>query len=154
MPAYIELPGQNSTFYIVSFIRDLRKGDIESCLERTRSFFASIPNDLENKTEKHYQTIFYLLFRLIGMYVHNEVKNAVDRAGVVIRMKDAIYVLEFKYDGTAREALAQIDSRQYAIPYCKDGRHIVKVGINFDSATRTIGDWMIEVENPSDGLLG
>ena len=152
LPAYIELPGQSSTFYIISFIRDLRKGDIESCLERTRSFFASIPNDLENKTEKHYQTIFYLLFRLMGMYVDSEVKSAVGRADVVIKMKDAIYVLEFKYDGTAREALAQIDSKQYAIPYCKDGRRIVKVGINFDSATRTIGDWIIEVETPSDGL--
>lgn len=58
LPAYVHLPGQNNTFYVVSFIRDLRKGDLESCLERTRSFFASIPNDLENKTEKHYQTIF------------------------------------------------------------------------------------------------
>ncbi|MBC8620475.1 ATP-binding protein [Parabacteroides faecis] len=146
LPAYIGLPGQSNTFYVVSFIRDLRKGDIESCLERTRSFFASIPNDLENKTEKHYQTIFYLLFRLMGMYVETEVKSAVGRADVVIKMRDAIYVLEFKYDGTAAEALAQIESRQYAIPYNKDGRRIVKVGINFDSATRTIGDWMIVEE--------
>ena len=56
---------------------EVRKGDIESCLERTRSFFASIPNDLENKTEKHYQTIFYLLFRLMGQYVDTEVKSAI-----------------------------------------------------------------------------
>ena len=56
---------------------EVRKGDIESCLERTRSLFASIPNDLENKTEKHYQTIFYLLFRLMGQYVDTEVKSAI-----------------------------------------------------------------------------
>lgn len=79
----------------------------------------------------------------MGMYVETEVKSSVGRADVVIKMRDAIYVLEFKYDGTAAEALAQIESRQYAIPYNKDGRRIVKVGINFDSATRTIGDWMI-----------
>lgn len=121
-------------------------------MERTRSFFASISNDLENKTEKHYQTIFYLLFRLMGMYVDSEVKSAVGRADVVIKMQDAIYVLEFKYDGTAREALAQINSRLYAVPYRKDGRRIVKVGINFDSATRTIGDWVIEVEDTVDNL--
>ena len=145
LPAYIELPGQNSTFYVVSFIRDLRKGDIESCLERTRSFFASIPNDLENKTEKHYQTIFYLLFRLMGMYVDVEVKSAIGRADVVVKMTDAIYVLEFKYDGTAQEALAQINGKGYAIPYEADHRRVVKVGVNFDSATRTIGDWMVEV---------
>ena len=58
-------------------------------------------------------------------------------------MKDAIYVFEFKFDGTPEEALTQIDSKQYAIPYQSDGRQIVKVGVNFDSATRTIGGWKI-----------
>ena len=128
---------------MVSFIRDLRKGDIESCLERTRSFFASIPYDLENKTEKHYQTIFYLLFRLMGQYVDAEVKSAVSRADVVVRLTDAVYVFEFKYDGTPEEALAQIDSKQYALPFKADGRKVFKVGVNFDSKTRSIGDWKV-----------
>lgn len=144
LPAYVQLPGQQNTFYVVSFIRDLLKGDIESCLERTRSFFASIPNDLENKTEKHYQTIFYLLFRLLGQYVDAEVKSAIGRADVVVKLQDAIYVFEFKYDGTPEEALAQIDSKQYAIPFQADGRKIFKIGVNFDSATRTIGGWIIK----------
>ena len=143
LPTYVHRARENNTFYVVSFIRDLRKGDIESCLERTRSFFASIPHDLENKTEKHYQTIFYLLFRLMGQYVDAEVKSAIGRADVVVRLADAVYVFEFKYDGTPDEALAQIDSKQYAIPYQADGRRIVKVGVNFDSATRTIGEWKI-----------
>ena len=143
LPTYVHRARENSTFYVVSFIRDLRKGDIESCLERTRSFFASIPHDLENKTEKHYQTIFYLLFRLMGQYVDAEVKSAIGRADVVVRLTDAVYVFEFKYDGTPDEALAQIESKQYAIPYQADGRKIVKVGVNFDSATRTIGEWKI-----------
>lgn len=143
LPAYVHLPAQSNTFYVVSFLRDLMKGDIESCLERTRSFFASIPNDLENKTEKHYQTIFYLLFRLMGQYVDAEVKSAVGRADAVVKLQDAIYVFEFKFDGTPREALAQIDSKQYAIPYQVDGKKIVKVGVNFDSGTRTIGGWEV-----------
>ena len=143
LPTYVHRPRENNTFYVVSFIRDLRKGDIESCLERTRSFFASIPHDLENKTEKHYQTIFYLLFRLMGQYVDVEVKSAIGRADVVLKLSDAIYVFEFKYNGTPDEALAQIDSKQYAIPYQPDGRRIVKIGVNFDSATRTIGEWKI-----------
>ena len=143
LPAYVQRPGENNTFYVVSFIRDLKKGNIESCLERTRSFFASIPHDLENKTEKHYQTIFYLLFRLMGQYVETEVKNAVGRADAVVKLPDAIYVFEFKFDGSADEALAQIESKQYAIPYELDGRKIVKIGVNFDSATRSIGEWKI-----------
>ncbi|MBQ8501099.1 MAG: ATP-binding protein [Bacteroides sp.] len=144
LPRYVHRFPRENTFYIVSFLQDLMKGDIESCLERTRSFFASIPHDLENKTEKHYQTIFYLLFRLMGQYVDVEVKSAVGRADVVLKLTDAIYVFEFKYDGTPEEALAQINSKQYTIPYQADGRRIVKIGVNFDSTTRTIGEWKVE----------
>lgn len=144
IPSYLYQPTRESNFYVVSFVRDLMKGNLESCLERTRSFFASIPNDLNNKEEKHYQTIFYLLFRLMGQYVDTEVKSAVGRADVVIKMQDVIYVFEFKMDGTPDEALAQINSKGYAIPYATDHRKVVKVGINFDSTMRTIGEWKIE----------
>ena len=79
----------------------------------------------------------------MGQYVDAEVKSAVGRADVVVKLTDAIYVFEFKYDGTPDEALAQIDSKGYTIPYQADGRKIVKVGVNFDSATRSIGEWKI-----------
>lgn len=70
--------------------------------------------------------------------------NAIGRTDVVIKMPDAIYVFEFKIDGTPEEALAQINSKQYAIPYEIDHRKVVKVGVNFDSTTRTLGEWVIE----------
>ena len=70
--------------------------------------------------------------------------NAIGRTDVVIEMPDAIYVFEFKIDGTPEEALAQINSKQYAIPYEIDHRKVVKVGVNFDSITRTLGEWVIE----------
>ena len=79
-----------------------------------------------------------------SVYVDAEVKSAVGRADVVIKMQEAIYVFEFKVDGTPEEALAQINSKQYAIPYQADHRKVVKVGVNFDSSTRTIGEWIIE----------
>lgn len=144
IPSYLCQPTRESNFYVVSFVRDLMKGNIEQCLLRTQSFFSSIPYDLENNQEKHYQTIFYLLFRLMGQYVDVEVKNAIGRADVVIKMPDAIYIFEFKVDGTPEEALAQINSKQYAIPYVIDHRQVIKVSVNFDSATRTIGQWKIE----------
>lgn len=146
LPRYIHRFPRENSFYVMSFIQDLMKDDIESCLERTRSFFASIPYDLENKTEKHYQTIFYLLFRLMGQYVDAEVKSAVGRADVVVRLTDAVYVFEFKYDGTPEEALAQIDSKGYAIPFQADGRKVFKIGVNFDSQSRSIGDWKVVEE--------
>ena len=89
MPAYVHLPARENTFYVVSFIKDLRVGNIGSCLERMRSFFASIPNQ-NNKEEKHYQTIFYLLFRLMGQNVDVEVNTAIGRADAVVKMQNAI----------------------------------------------------------------
>mgnify|MGYP003020725265 CR=1 FL=1 len=58
-----------------------------------------------------------------------------------LKMQDAIYVFEFKVDGTPEEALKQINSKGYAIPYQPDHRKVMKVGVNFDSATGTIGEW-------------
>lgn len=87
--------------------------------------------------------VFYLLFRLMGQYVDAEVKSAVGRADVVVRLADVVYVFEFKYDGTPDEALAQIDSKQYALPFLAEGRKVFKIGVNFDSATRSIGDWKV-----------
>ena len=145
MPAYVHLPARENTFYVVSFIKDLRIGHLEECLERLKSFFASIPNKLNNKEEKHYQTIFYLFFRLMGQYIDVEVDTAIGRADAVVKLQDTIYVFEFKVNGTPEEALTQINSKGYAIPYQADHRKTVKVGVNFDSATRTIGEWKIEL---------
>lgn len=144
MPAYVHLPARENTFYVMSFIKDLRAGNIDNCMERMKSFFASIPNKLNNKGEKHYQTIFYLLFRLMGQYVDAEVDTAIGRADAVVRLQDAIYVFEFKVDGTPEAALKQINSKKYAIAYQSDDRKVVKIGVNFDSATRTVGEWEIE----------
>ena len=118
------------------------KGNLESCLERTRSFFAPIPNDLNNKEEKHYQTIFYLLFRLMGQYVDAEVRSAKGRADAVVKTKDRIYVFEFKLEGTVDEALKQIDEKGYLLPYRTDGRELVKVGVSFNAEERNIGEYL------------
>lgn len=81
----------------------------------------------------------------MGQYIDVEVDTAIGRADAVVKLQDTIYVFEFKVDGTPEEALAQINSKGYAIPYQADHRKIVKVGVNFDSATRTIGEWKIEL---------
>lgn len=144
LPTFVHRSMEQNSFYIINFVQDMLRGDINGCLERTRAFFASIPNDLENKTEKHYQTVFYLMFRLMGQYIDTEVKSAIGRADVVMKTAQTIYVFEFKLDGTARQAMDQINSQGYAIPYMPDHRKVVKVGISFDIATRTLGEWMIE----------
>ena len=141
IPAYLPDPYYKKDSFIYSFTESLRRGDIGSCMQQLTAFFASIPYDLENRTEKHYHTIFYLLFSMMGLYVESEVKSAAGRADIVLKTATHIYVFELKVDGSAEEALRQIDSRGYLVPYTADGRELVKVGVNFDSATRTVSEW-------------
>ena len=61
-------------------------------------------------------------------------------------MPNATYVFELKYDGSAEDALRQIDEKGYLIPYSAEGKRLVKVGVNYDSAQRTIGEWIVKEE--------
>ena len=66
-----------------------------------------------------------------------------------MKTPQAIYVFEFKIDGTARQAMEQINSQGYAIPYTPDLRKVVKIGVSFDTVTRTLGEWIVEEIDPS-----
>jgi hypothetical protein len=54
------------------------------------------------------------------------------------------YVMEFKLDGSAEDALAQIKDKNYALPFAVDNRKLVKIGVNFSSKTRNIDRWIVE----------
>jgi len=62
---------------------------------------------------------------------------------MVVWMPDAVYVFEMKVNGTAQEALEQIDSHGYAIPYESDDRRVVKIGVKFDAKKRIPAEWVI-----------
>lgn len=142
-PAYSSVSENERTFHIQHFVRELRSGDVSSFMQRLRAFFADFPYELSAKTERHYQVVFYLVFKLMGEFVESEVCSARGRADAVVKTKDHIYVFEFKLDGTVEEALRQIDERGYLIPYTVDGRELVKVGVNFDKEERNIGEWKV-----------
>ena len=68
------------------------------------------------------------------------------RADAVVHTPQAIYVFEFKLDGTAEAALKQIEEKGYLIPYMLDGKRLVKVGVNFSKETRNIDEYIIVEE--------
>ena len=112
-----------SASFVIRFNAALRKGNVEEALSRMQSFLAAMPNDLENKTEKHYQTIIYLIFSLLGYYIRTEEKSAIGRADAVCWTDNSIYVFEFKVDSSAETALKQIDDKGYMIPFrFEDGK--------------------------------
>jgi hypothetical protein len=137
-----------NAFYAGDFIRDLMAGNVDGFMTRLQALFASIPYDLGDRTERHYQLVFYLLFTLMGQFIQTEVKSARGRADAVVQTADSIFVFEFKIDthGSAEEALQQIDDKGYLIPYTADGRKLVKIGAVFNAEEHGLGRWLASVE--------
>jgi hypothetical protein len=143
VPFYTPVTDDRTGFYIERFIRELEAGDVDAFMERLKAFFAGIPYELNDKTERHYQVIFYIVFTLMGQFCDAEVRSARGRADAVVKTGDYVCVFEFKLNGSADEALQQIDDRGYLIPYTADGRTLLKVGVSFDAAERNIGEWKV-----------
>ncbi|MBQ5550345.1 MAG: PD-(D/E)XK nuclease domain-containing protein, partial [Bacteroidales bacterium] len=133
---------------MTDFYFSLKKGQIDEAMEYLKDFLSQIPNILNNKEEKHFQTILYVLFTWLGFYTSTEVNTAIGRMDVVIKNPKNIFVLELKVDSSAQAALDQINSKQYPIAYKHDGREIVKIGINIstENNVRTIKEWKVEKE--------
>ena len=150
LPFYAAGNEQKNDTFLLRFTDAIYQGDIENAMVLLRAFFSSIPYDAEHQDENHYKTIFYLIFKLSLPFVTNtEVRSSAGRADAVVETDDAVYVFEFKLDGSADEALKQIDDKGYLIPYstvlAKDGtpKKLVKIGANFDKEKRTLGEWKI-----------
>lgn len=143
LPYYTEIPVEKGEFNIMRFVQELEAGDVDAFLTRLRAFFAGIPYELNDKTERHYQAVFYLVFRLLGQFIDVEERSAKGRADAVVKTKDFVYVFEFKLDGKVEEALKQIDDKGYLLPYGIDHRQLMKIGVSFNPAERNIGEWKI-----------
>jgi hypothetical protein len=142
LPYYGPRP-EEQDFFAGNFYTDLRRGDTDAFMARLGAFFSSIPYDLHERTERYYQTVFYLVFRLLGQFARAEVRSAAGRSDAVVETRDRVYVFEFKLAGrgSVETALQQIEDKGYLLPYRAGGKRLVKVGAVFDPAKRTIGDW-------------
>ncbi len=143
IPYYTPVNEGEQNFYIGRFVQELRAGEVDAFLNRLQAFFADFPYELSDATERHYQVVFYLVFKLMGQFTDAEVRSARGRADAVVKTPKYIYVFEFKLNGTAEQALQQIDEKGYLIPYQADGREVVKVGVEFSAEKRNIGRWLL-----------
>ena len=145
MPYYTHLGSWKNEVFIRELTRAMKRGDIETAMQKMRSFFSSIPYDSERQNEAHYKTIFYLIFRTATAFnVRTEERTAAGRSDFVLETEDAVYVFEFKLHGTAEEALRQIDEKGYAIQYEQGTKKLYKIGACFDEELRTLKDWIVK----------
>lgn len=143
VPFYTGVKNDDQGFYLGKFVKELECGDYDAFLTRLQAFFAAFPYELNEKTERHYQVVFYLVFKLMGQFTHAEVQSARGRADAVVKTPKYVYVFEFKLHGTAEEALKQIDEKGYLIPYHADGREVIKLGVEFSAEERNISRWLV-----------
>lgn len=144
LPFYTNIDVIESPFQIRQFVDEVEQGDYDAFFRRLQSFFADTPYELVRDLELHYQNVLFIVFKLIGFYVKAEYHTSQGRIDLVLQTDHFIYVMEFKLEGTAEEALQQINDKHYAQAFAADKRQIFKIGINFSNETRNIEKWIVE----------
>lgn len=144
MPFYTPVSESKSAFEISNFVKEVESGDTDAFFTRLKGFFAGIPYELQRDIEVHYQNVLFIVFRLMGFYTEVEYRTAAGRADLVLKTDRYIYVMEFKLNGTAEQAIGQINAKGYAEPFAVDKREVIKVGVGFSKTEKTIESWIVQ----------
>ena len=117
----------------------------EQFLESVRRWYAGIPYDItdKNQNEQFYQALFYSLMAGIGADVEAEGRTSDGRYDIALKLEDAIYIFEFKFNKTAGEATEQILKKDYAVRFAADPRPVYAVGLNISQDRRTIENYEV-----------
>ena len=142
LPQYTSA-GSESPYMVDEFVKDVEAGKAEQFIKRLTTFFASNSYQVAGNAELYFQNALYLVFKIMGFYTQVELPTSDGRMDVIIQTSDYIYIIECKLDGSAEEALQQIESKNYAAPFAMDKRTIIKLGINFSSKTRGVESWKL-----------
>ena len=145
LPFYTHVSAQQTGFEIQNFVHEVETGNVDAFLRRLQSLFADTSYEqIKRDQEVHYQNVLFIVSKLMGFYVKAEYHTSSGRIDLVLQTDRYVYVMEFKLDGTAEEALQQINDKQYALPFAADSREVFKIGVNFSSETRNIERWVTE----------
>ena len=145
LPNYASVSVSKSPYQIQCFVEEVMAGKVDDFFERLKTMFADIPYELARDREVHYQNILYIIFKLMGFYVQVEYRTNRGRIDLVLQTQDYVYIMEFKLNGSADEALAQIREKGYAAPFAKDSRTVYKIGVNFSDELRNIQEVKVEM---------
>ena len=86
--------------------------------------------------EGYYVSVFYAYIKALGFDLVGEDCTNKGRIDLTIKLDTAIYIIEFKTDGT--DALAQIKNKNYHQKYMGENLPVYIIGIEFDTIDRNI----------------
>ena len=141
LPFYTNVKQGDSAFFVGNFIRELRQGLVDDFMLRMETMLADTDYKVVGDSELYFQNAFYLISRMLGFYTEVERETSNGRMDMTVKTKDYIYIFEFKLNGSADDALRQIDEKGYAKPFALDTRKLIKVGVNFSLEKRCIEEW-------------
>ena len=144
LPYYTYCQTSAQKTIVRDFVLSLRGGDADKFMKLMQSLLADTPYELIRELENHYQNVMYIITKLMGFYVQAEYRTSRGRIDLLIGTDKYIYIIELKFEGSAEEAMKQIVSKDYALPFAADGREIVRIGANVSKETRNIEQWVIE----------
>ena len=144
-PAYSGLAPDRSDSAQIAAAESLYAHDVPKFIKTLKTFFANIPYDLtDRQNEQMWQTIVYVVLKAVGVGVNAEVRTNDGRIDMVINVPGDIYIVEFKLDRPASEAMEQIRGKEYAGKYALSGKRITLIGISFSAEKRTIVEELVE----------
>ena len=143
----VYMPGKESKTNIIFDMEDaFEDGKPEEFIKIFSSFLADIPHQLHkhvDKYENYYHTIFYCMATLIGLDVDAEYSTSEGFIDMLIKTDKYLYIIELKINGTAEDAMRQIEEKHYDAPFEKDSRKIFKIGIGFSKTNNSINSSII-----------
>ncbi len=140
---FVPKAGASSDFDVDNFVIEARNGKAEKFMKQLQSMFAGMSYKVAGDKEIYFQNSVNIFFMAMGLVTEVERDTSYGRIDLVVHTPDYIYIFEFKLDGSAEEALKQIDDKDYPLQYSVSGKKVFKIGVNFSSETRNISDWKI-----------
>ena len=138
---FCDLPQGTGEDTIEEFQKAIAADDLDGFMTQFQAFLASIPYGIHLKHEKYYQTVFFIFFRLLGLFIKAESCTNQGRIDAYVRTARTVFIFEFKLDKNADEAVDQILDRRYYEKFQNCGLPIRLIGVNFDSSKGRIDGW-------------
>jgi len=131
-----------TTPIVIKLRKAFLENDNNKIITIINSLFKSIPSHIFIKEkEAYYHSVVFLVFQYLGQFIDAEVNTSDGRIDAVVQTETHVYVLEFKLDESAEEAIQQIQTKGYAEKYQSLEKQIIGFGINFSSTTKSVEDW-------------
>lgn len=136
LPYYVKIRRGTPEGVVFAIIGDLEEGRPDKFVKDLDIFLAGIPYEMKMEDENNFHNALYILLTLIGVNAETEMHTSDGRIDLVIKTREYVYVMELKFDGSAHDAMEQIEAKQYDLSFGRDPRHLFRIGLNFSKETR------------------